>query len=106
MKVNMKALHIIANVGYTDQIMDILRTAGATGSTIVHARGEGSHHHSFLGITLDFEREIIISVVNEETAERILADVAEKLGCNTEVHGICYMMPVEKAVGINLSTLR
>ena len=97
---DMKALHIVVNAGYTDEIMEILRAAGASGGTIIHARGEGSHHRSFLGITLDYEQEIIICIVDENTAMQIMDDIKEKAGWKTDVRGICYMMPVEKIIGL------
>ena len=96
----MKALHVVVNAGYTDEIMEILRAGGASGGTIIHARGEGSHHRSFLGITLDYEQEIIISLVDQITAEKIMEDIKEKAGWKTDVRGLCYMMPVDKIIGL------
>jgi len=97
----MKALHVIVNAGHTDEIMEIIRQAGAGGGTIIHARGEGSQHRSFLGITLDHEQEIIISIVEKKLAEQIMTDIKEKAGWKTEVRGLCYAMPVDKVIGIN-----
>ena len=97
----MKALHVIVNAGHTDEIMEIIRQAGAAGGTIIHARGEGSHHRSFLGITLDHEQEIIISIVEKKLADQIMTDIKEKAGWKTEVRGLCYSMPVDKVIGIN-----
>ena len=96
----MKALYVIANAGYTDEIMDIVRAAGGTGGTIVHARGEGSHHRSFMGITIDHEQEIIICITDSNTAERIMEGIKEKAGWKTDVHGICYVMPVDRIIGL------
>ena len=100
---DMKALHIVVNAGYTDEIMDIIREAGASGGTIIHARGEGSKHRSFLGITLDYEQEIIISITDKKTAEQIMTGITEKAGWTTDARGICYMMPVEKIIGLRQS---
>jgi len=104
----MKALHIIVNAGHTDEIMEIIRQAGAainspcaSGGTIIHARGEGSRHRSFLGITLDHEQEVIISIVDKNLADQIMTDIKEKAGWKTEVRGLCYSMPVDKVIGIN-----
>ena len=100
----MKALYIIANAGHTDEIMEIIRAAGGSGGTIIHARGEGSHHESIMGITVDHEQEIIIIVTERSTAGRIIAGIDGKAGRETEVHGICYMMPVERAIGLRPSS--
>ena len=95
----MKALHIVSNAGYTDEIMEIIRAAGAPGGTIIHARGEGSSHQLVMGITMDYEREVIISIVDDSTAERIMAEMKQKAGVDTEIHGICYTMPVDRMLG-------
>ena len=97
---DMKALYIVANAGHADEIMEIMRAAGAPGGTILHARGKGSSHQLVMGITLDYEREIIISVVDNVTAGRIMDELKEKAGWNTEVHGVCYTMPVERMIGL------
>ena len=98
---DMKALYIVANAGHTDKIMDILRQNGATGGTIIHARGEGSHHRLFLGITLDHEQEIVICIAEQAAAEQIMDAIQEKAGWKSEVHGICYMLPIEKIIGLH-----
>ena len=96
----MKALYVVVSAGHTDEVMEILRAGGVSGGTIISARGEGSHHRSFMGITLDYEQEIIISIADKKTAEQIMVDIQEKAGWKTEVRGICYMMPVDKIIGL------
>ena len=98
--VNMKALYIVSSAGHSDEIMELLREAGAPGGTIIHARGEGSQHHLVMGITVDYEREVIISVVEENTADQIMSAIKGKAGWNTEIHGVCYTMPVERIIGL------
>lgn len=99
----MKALFIIINAGYADEIMNLLRETGARGATILNSRGEGLRHESFMGITIDSEKEMILSVVDEDTAERAMMSIKEKMGMQTSVRGTCFTMPVDKLVGINIS---
>ena len=96
---NIKALCIVVNVGFADEVADIARDAGASGATIINARGVGSVHKSIMGITVDSEREIVLSLVDKETAEKIAAAVREKAGLKTPADGICFMMPIDKMVG-------
>ena len=100
-----KALFIIVNAGYTDAIMDIIRAEGASGATILNARGEGATHESFLGITVDSEKEMILTIVDNGTAKRITTAMKEKVGWKSTLHGICFTMPVDRVVGINTDTL-
>ncbi len=96
----LKALYIIVNAGYASEIIDIVRANGAGGATILNARGSTSKPQTILGITIDTEKEIILSVVKKEIAVKITNAVKEKAGSGTPAHGLCFFMPVE------MSTLR
>ena len=51
---------VITNQGYTDQVMDAARAAGATGGTAVHAKGTGTElAKRFFGVSIASERELI-----------------------------------------------
>jgi hypothetical protein len=47
------------------------------------------------------EKEIIISLVSEGIADKIMAAVKERIGVNTPSHGLCYTMPVDKMTLLN-----
>ncbi len=98
---NIKALYIIVNAGFADDIVEITREAGARGATIINARGTGAVHKAVLGITIDAEKEMVLSLVDRDTAERIIAAVKEKAGVKSPADGICFILPVEKMVGVN-----
>lgn len=96
---HMKALFIIVNAGFAGEIVDIAREQGAGGATILNARGEGLKQQSLLGITIDSEKEMVLSVVDGKTAAKIMDAVKEKAGIGTPAHGICFFMPVDKMTG-------
>lgn len=95
---NVKALFIIVNAGFADEVVEIAREAGAGGATIINARGIGSVHKSIMGITVDTEKEMVLSLVSGDVAEKIMAVIKEKAGLKSPVNGICFIMPVEKTV--------
>ena len=97
----MKLLVIVANAGFAEEIVETARGEGARGATILNARGEGSHHKSLMGITVDTEKEMILCIVDETTAKRAMETVSEKMGINTPSHCVCFIMPIEKTVGLS-----
>ena len=101
--VEMKVLYMVANAGFADDVIEIAREAGVKGATILNARGEGSQHESFMGITLDTEKEMIFCIVDGNTAKKAMAAIQEKAGIKTPAHCICFTMPVDNAVGVNIS---
>jgi nitrogen regulatory protein PII len=96
----MKALFIVANAGFADDVLDVAREAGVRGATILNARGEGARHEMLMGITVDTEKDLILCVVDGKTAESAMAAVKEKLGKKTPAHCVCFTMPVDRTVGI------
>lgn len=98
---NTKALFIIANAGHADDIIEMAKARGAGGATVLNARGEGAKHEVFMGITVDSEKEIILCLVDENVADKIMAVVKEKAGIGTAAHSVSFTMPVDKMIGIN-----
>lgn len=98
---NMKALFIIINAGFADEVIDIARANGANGATIINSRGEGTVHKSFMGISIDSEKEVVLTLVDGQIAEKIMDEIKEKAGIKSPAHGICFLLPVEKIVGIS-----
>ena len=91
----LKALYIIVNAGFSSEVVKIARSLGATGATILNARGSVATPKSILGITIDTEKEIVLSVVEKEIAIKIAEEIKEKAGVGTNAHGLCFFLPVE-----------
>lgn len=85
----------------TDKVVDAAKAAGATGATILPARGTGIHEaKSFFGLSLEAQTDIIMLLVEEHRVVTIL-DVIKEAG---EFHkpgtGIAFVVPVEHVVGL------
>jgi nitrogen regulatory protein PII len=98
---NTKALYIVVNAGFSDEAVEIARSCGAGGATIINARGTAEQLKSSLGIAYEPEKEIIISLVPESMADKIMVAIKERIGINTPSHGLCYTMPVDKMTLLN-----
>lgn len=96
-----KALFIIVNAGFAETAIEIARENGAGGATIINARGSGHIHKSFMGITVDTEKEMVLTLVEKAKADRIVAAIKERAGFNSPINGICFMMPVDQMTGLN-----
>lgn len=91
----LKALYIIVNAGFASEVVEIARSLGSTGATIINARGSVAKPKTILGITIDTEKEIVLSVVEKDIAIKIMEQVKEKAGVGTAAHGLCFFLPVE-----------
>ncbi len=97
---NMRALYIIVTAGFSEQVVEYIRSVGATGATIINARGVSALHKEIMGISIDREKEIILTLIDAETADKIVEAVNKNEAFKSEAHGICFTLPVIKAVGI------
>lgn len=95
-------LYIIVNAGFADDVIEIVRGAGIRGATILNARGGGTRYESFMGITVDSEKDMILCVTDAATSERAMEAIREKAGIKTPAHSICFTLPVDKTVGVDL----
>ncbi len=97
---NMKTLFIVVNAGFSNDVIALARKAGAQGATIINARGESAIHHMFMGITIDSEKELLLCLVTDEVAERVMETLKEKAGQDSPAHSVCFTMPVERMLGL------
>lgn len=98
---NLHALYIVVNAGFAEQVVDFIRSKGATGATITNARGICTLHREFMGISNDIEKEIILTLTDGETVDKIMAEVKQRIGFKSVAQGICFALPVSKSVGLS-----
>lgn len=99
---NLKALYIVVNMGFAEKVVEYIRTQGSCGATIINARRYSFQHKEIMGISTDKEKEIVLTVVNSETADKIMESIKQYSGFKSEAHGICFTLPVSSAVGLSL----
>lgn len=87
----------IVNKGVADEVMDAARKAGATGGTIVNARGTGKEEDvKFFGIQLVPEKEMLLILVGSGLTGEVL-EAIRVLPCLAEPgSGIAYCTDVER----------
>ena len=87
----------------SDDVMEAAREAGATGATIINnARGEGlEQKKTFLGLSLETQRDVLLFLVEEHLSRHILEEIAEIGDFDaTPGSGIAIQIDVEDAVGV------
>ena len=88
----------------TQSVMEAAREAGATGITVIgSARGEGvKPAKTFLGLSLETQRDVLLLGVEEHLCRHILEKIAEAGKFEKEAgRGIAIQVDVEDAVGVS-----
>lgn len=99
-----KLLVVCCDDTKSEAIMTAARDAGATGATLLQqAVGEGiDEKKTFMGLTLETQRDVLLFVVEEHMSRRILETIAEAGEFDTEPGtGIAVQVDIEDAVGVS-----
>jgi nitrogen regulatory protein PII len=102
--VHFKMIIVLIEDVDTDAVMAAAREAGATGATVInHARGEGvESSKTFLGLTLDSQRDVILLLVEEHLSRHILEEIARVGQFDSKPGtGIAFQIDVEDAIGVS-----
>lgn len=92
---------ISVNEGYSENVMQIARKAGATGGTVIKGRLAEVEQFAEIGKTdVDGEREILCILAPLNASKQIMTDVNREFGLNSEANGIVFAIPTEKAYKI------
>lgn len=101
MNAEKEAIIAIVNDGYSDLVMEAAKAAGATGGTIIRARGSGSKEaESFYGVVVTPEKETVITIVDRDIKDAVLESIGKECGLQTKGQGICFSIPVSGSVGL------
>ncbi len=104
---NMKNEHhynlivISINEGYSDDVMQVARKAGATGGTVIKGRLADIEQFAELPNTnVDEEREILCILAPLKASAQIMEDVNKEFGLTSPANGMVFAIPTEKAYKI------
>ncbi len=92
---------VILNEGYSDTVMDAARSAGATGGTVLHAKGTmKTQSEKFFGVSLAEEKDMIYIVSSAEKKSDIMRAISNFAGTDTECGAFCFSLPITEVAGI------
>ena len=89
----------IVNTGYGDDVMTAARSAGASGGTILAARGTGTEDDvKFFGITLVPEKEMLMIIAEKEKVAPIVKAIGSVPKLSEPGGGIVFTQNVEEFI--------
>ncbi len=96
-----KVILALVNDDYQNDVINAAKEAGATGVTILNARGEGIHEHkSFFGLTMEMQKDMLLFLVEDFKSNDIM-DAIHKAGhLDEKGNGIAFSWMIERAIGL------
>ena len=101
MKYQHEAIFCIVNSGYSEVVMEAAKKLGASGGTVINARGTAPKDaESIFGITIQPEKEIVMILVPTSIKANVLHALYKEAGLDTAGQGIAFALPVDSVVGL------
>ena len=91
----------IVNTGFSGTVMDAARSAGATGGTLLRARGSaGKEAEEFFHIQIEPEKEIVMILAPADIKDDIMSSIYKQAGLASAGQGIIFSLPVTRTAGL------
>ena len=104
-KIKYSLIVTIVNKGYSDYVVQASRDAGATGGTIINGLSSSSKDtEKFLGVTIQPEKEIVLTVVEVENKSKIMKAICESTNLDAIGRGMCFALPISRLAGVTMLT--
>ncbi len=95
-----KLLITVVKKGEAKKIVEATRRAGAEGGTIFLGKGTGIYEKKFFGITVNQDKEIVLTLFNQNIIEPIFNEVVAAGRLLETGQGIAFLIDVPLLVGI------
>ena len=87
----------IVNAGFSQNVMEAARAAGARGGTIIRGRGSANPEaEEFFNISIQPDKEVVMILVTNEMKDAVMTAVFKNSGLSTDGQGIAFSLPVER----------
>ena len=98
---NYELIVCIVNAGFSQNVMEAARSAGAQGGTIIRARGSANPEaEEFFGINIQSDKEMLMILVPKAIKDAVLKAVYKDCGLADEANGIAFSLPVNRTTTI------
>mgnify|MGYP001026130768 CR=1 FL=1 len=95
---NYKLIVTIVKRGKAEKIVDVSHRAGAEGGTVLS--GHGTAVRLLLGISVEPEREIVLTLIEKDKAQTVLDAIVKEGDLNEPNKGIAFVVSLDQVVGI------
>ena len=91
----------IVRKGWGSTVLDASIKAGARGGTVLFGRGAGiNEREKIFGVSIEPEKEVLLSLVPDALAARVLEEIVRAAELNQTGRGIAFVLPVERVAGV------
>lgn len=87
---------VVVPLGYADKVITVANEVGATGATVIHARGaDNLAKEGLFSIKIEPEEEIVLIITTKEVSNAICNKIHEEFDKKCKRGGSVYILPVQ-----------
>ena len=91
----------IVKKGFSENVLQASREAGAEGGTIIFGRGAGIHESAkILGIPIEPEKEIVMILSEKNSTDQIVEAIRTQMKIDEPGKGVLFILDVNKTYGL------
>ncbi len=91
----------IVSRGFSGDVMETVRSAGAKGGTVIHSRRIGNADvTNFWGLSAQDEKEIVLILTESANKLTLMQCIGESCGMHSDAQGIVMSLPIDSVAGI------
>ena len=95
-----KVIIAMVEEDHQEDVIEAAKAAGATGVTILNARGEGIHEKkSFFGLQMEQQRDVLLFIVEDFHTNQIMDAIYKAGDFHEKGHGIAFSWSVDRVIG-------
>lgn len=96
-----KLIMTIVDKGRSAQVVDAAIKCGASGGTVIGARGSGLHEtQKVFSMYIEPEKEVIMIVAKTDNVNTITESIKDQLGLDEQGKGIIFVLNINEAYGL------
>lgn len=89
------------NIGFSGDVMDAAKAAGASGGTVIHSRWIGNEEiAASWGLSMQEEKELVLILSEEDKRVEIMSGISEKCGMRSDAKGLVMSLPIDAVMGL------
>ena len=100
-----KLVLAIVQKGFSDEVVEASRNAGASGACILQGKGTTNEKRKFFCFDIEPEKEVVLILVESENAVPITKAIYAAVDYKSEARGLVFVLPVSYVSGMSHSKL-
>lgn len=91
--------------GYSGEVINMAKAAGAKGAVVMSGTGAGESQRSFFGLSVSPENEVVFIVTKTEIVIDVMENIYKAVDYKSRARGLVFALPIDNVTGMSHAKL-